>query len=42
MVIVVSDLEIGQLARDSECLLIRCTNIDDLALLGQILGDRAN
>ena len=42
MVIVVTELEIGQLARDVECLLIQCTNIGDLGLLGQKLGDPAN
>lgn len=40
--IVVFDLGIGELSNDGDCLLIRCANADDLALLGRVLADRAS
>jgi hypothetical protein len=38
---VASSLGIGDSSRVADHLLIRCANVDDLALLGQLLADRA-
>jgi len=39
---VAMSLGIGETSRSVGCLSIRCTNIDDLVLLGQVLADRAS
>lgn len=39
---IASTLGIGETSRADGRLLIRCANVDDLALLGQLLADRAN
>jgi hypothetical protein len=37
---VASSLGIGDVSKTAGRLLIRCANVDDLALLGQLLADR--
>jgi len=39
---IVSSFGIGEVSRAADRLLIHCANIDDLALLGELLADRAN